>query len=234
MNSAFDGSGIDGSLFVTITGFARDTPWLNTAAQWSTDAVLVVFAALVVLAWWRARRADVATMAAALTAPLAVAIGFGAVEVVKNLVAEARPCVSMPHTYIIDTCPVTTDYAFPSGHTAFAAATVGALWVVERRLAWVAALLTVVEGFSRVYVGAHYPHDVVGALVIAGPVALLCALSGRRLLPAAVARLRWGFTTAFVGPGPAAGEVPPKSVVDTHGEWSTTSAESDCTGRNSL
>jgi undecaprenyl-diphosphatase len=189
---AFDGSGIDGGLFSSITGIARDTKWLNTPLDLWTNAGLVIFAVLMVVGFVRARRRDTAAMTLALAAPVAVVAAFAVAEVVKKLVAEVRPCYSIPHAYIVDACPVRTDYAFPSGHTTTAAATVAALWLLDRRLAGIAALFALLEGFTRVYLGAHYPHDVLGAAILALPVAYLVSrLLGRYGQPV-VARLRTG------------------------------------------
>ena len=66
-------------------------------------------------------------------------------------------------------------YSFPSGHSSGAVAAYGSLAVYEkdRKLLWVLALvLPLLVGFSRVYVGAHYPTDVLcgwllGLLVVA-------------------------------------------------------------------
>jgi undecaprenyl-diphosphatase len=145
-----------------------------------------------VIGFLRARHRDTATMTLALAAPVAVVGAFAVAEVAKKLVAEVRPCYSMPHAYIVEACPVRTDYAFPSGHTTTAAATVAALWLLDRRLAGIAALFALLEGFTRVYLGAHYPHDVLGAAVLALPVAYLVSLLLGRYAQPVVARLRTG------------------------------------------
>jgi undecaprenyl-diphosphatase len=66
-----------------------------------------------------------------------------------------RPLVHLPHSG-----------AFPSGHTsaAFAAATVIA-WA-SRRLAAPAYALAALVAWSRVYVGVHWPLDVIGGAVL--------------------------------------------------------------------
>jgi undecaprenyl-diphosphatase len=189
---AFDGSGIDGSLFTSFTDLARDTRWLNTPLHLWTNAGLVVFAVLMAMGWWRARRRDDGAMALALAAPVAVAVAFAVAEVVKKFVAEVRPCYALPHDYFVDACPVRTDYAFPSGHTTTAVATVAALWLLDRRLSAVAALFAVLEGFTRVYLGDHYPHDVLGAAVLALPVAYAVSAALGRWGAPWVARLRSG------------------------------------------
>ncbi|GAA1219618.1 phosphatase PAP2 family protein [Kitasatospora nipponensis] len=189
---AFDGSGIDGSLFTSVTGLARDTKWLNTPIELWTNAGLGVFAVLMIMGWWRARRSDTTDMTLALAAPVAVVTAFAVAEVVKKIVAEVRPCYSLPHDYFVDACPAPSDYAFPSGHTTVAAGTVAALFLLDRRLSAIAAAFAVLEAFTRVYVGAHYPHDVLGAAAIALPVALLVSwMLGRTAAPL-VGRLRAG------------------------------------------
>ncbi|WP_051940458.1 phosphatase PAP2 family protein [Phaeacidiphilus oryzae] len=182
---AFDGSGIDGSLFRSVTDLARDTRWLNGPLESWTNIGLLVFALLMVLGWWGARKAnDPRAMTTALAAPVAVVFAFAVAEVAKKLVAEVRPCRSVPHAFIVEACPPLNDYAFPSGHSTTAAATVAGLYLVSRRLCAVAALFALLEGFTRVYVGAHYPHDVLGAFVLALPVAFaVSALLGRVATP---------------------------------------------------
>jgi membrane-associated phospholipid phosphatase len=189
---AFDGSGIDGSLFTAGTDLARDTPWLNTPLEVWTNAGLGVFAVLMLVGWWNARRRDTPAMTLALAAPVAVVLAFALAEIVKRVVAEVRPCYSLPHDYFVDACPTRTDYAFPSGHSTVATATVAALWLLDRRLAVIAAAFALFEGFTRVYLGAHYPHDVLGAALLALPVAYLTSrLLGHTAVPL-VTRLRTG------------------------------------------
>ncbi|MFJ9710091.1 phosphatase PAP2 family protein [Streptomyces sp. NPDC101234] len=200
---AFDGSGIDGSLFSSVTDFARATPWLNTPMEVWTNFGLGVFAILMITGWWRARRRGTRAMALALTAPVAVLTAFAAAEVVKRIVAEVRPCRSMPHAYVVDACPAPSDYAFPSGHSTVAAASVAALFLLDRRLSAIAAVFAVVEGFSRVYVGAHYPHDVLGSAVLALPVALLVSLAARRWATPLVGSLSHGALRPLLTAEPA-------------------------------
>ena len=88
---------------------------------------------------------------------------------------EPRPLVHVPHSG-----------AFPSGHasTAFACATIIA-WA-SPRLGLVAFVLATLIASSRVYVGVHWPLDVLGGAVLGMAVAtaLLKLVAGRpRLRP---------------------------------------------------
>ncbi|MEU0968685.1 phosphatase PAP2 family protein [Streptomyces sp. NPDC005917] len=203
---AFDGSSVDGSLFTSVTDFARDTKWLNTPMELWTNLGLGVFAVLMVMGWWNARRRGTQAMTLALAAPVAVVTAFAAAEVVKKIVAEVRPCRSMPHAYLVDACPAPSDYAFPSGHATVAAATVAALFLLDRRLSAIAAVFAVVEGFTRVYVGAHYPHDVLGSAVLALPVAYFTSLALHRWATPLVASLNRGALRPLLSAEPAAAQ----------------------------
>src|SRR2546428_463519 len=67
----------------------------------------------------------------------------------------------------------TTDFSFPGDHaTAVGAVAVGLL-LTRRRLGIVMAAFAVLMAFARVYVGAHYPGDVVAGLALGGVTAFV-------------------------------------------------------------
>jgi undecaprenyl-diphosphatase len=199
---AYDGSGIDGGFYTTVTGWAQDTPhWLDKTIDVWSNLGLGLFALFMLWAWWQARRADSVVMARVLAAPVIVVVADLANSVLKSLVHEVRPCQQL-HTVTVETCPGVGDWSFPSNHSVIAFAAATALLFAYRRLGWVAMLFAVLMGASRVWIGVHYPHDVVVGLVVgivAG--AVLGAFAGR--LAPLVERLRGGALGPFLGAGPA-------------------------------
>ncbi|MEU0945668.1 phosphatase PAP2 family protein [Streptomyces canus] len=180
MIMAFDGSSVDGSEYLDVVRLARHAPaWLDGAVSfWSTYG-LAVFAVLAGIGWWSARRAGGAAAVTALAVPVIVIVAYGVNSLVKSAVREDRPCQSL-RVSTLEACPAPGDWSFPSNHAAIAAAAAVALVFVSRRLGTLAALAAVAMAVSRVWVGVHYPHDVVAGAMVGGFVALGSMLALRR------------------------------------------------------
>ena len=147
-------------------------------------AGLVWIALAPVLAVW-ARRPIAATTA--LTAGTVWAADLVAIGL-KSIVGRPRPFERLHEADPL--LGATVGASFPSGHAATSAAGALVLAVLVRRAIPALAALAVLIAFSRVYVGVHYPVDVVGGaaigLAVAGAVAL--ALRGRRTPSGALRR----------------------------------------------
>jgi undecaprenyl-diphosphatase len=114
---------------------------------------------------------------------LAVALADWSATGIKALVGRDRPPVEYARPKAL--VPVPHDASFPSGHasTSFAAATV--LTFAFPRLAPALFVLAAAIAFSRVYVGVHYPLDVLGGAMLGVLVATalrLLLISRQRLL----------------------------------------------------
>ncbi|BFV56778.1 phosphatase PAP2 family protein [Kitasatospora sp. CMC57] len=205
---AYDGSGIDGGLYTTVTGWARDAPhWFDRVVEVWTDVGLVVFAFFMLYGWWRARVAGPVVMARVLATPLIVVAAYLVNLVLKSLVAEVRPCQQLSGSLPLEACPPPGDWSFPSNHSVIAFAAATGLWFAWRALGWACGVAALLMAASRVWVGAHYPHDVLAGALVGILVAVPLALLAGRAAPW-VERARGGPFGPFLGAGPAmAGEL---------------------------
>lgn len=154
-------------------------PWLDTLVLEVTALgarVVVYMVVLVASAFlWQSRHHYSAAM-------LWVAvIGSGLINTVLKLTFNRpRPDVFPWRTQHVGLA------SFPSGHAMTSMVVYGTLAFLIgrlaptrllRRLTWaLAALVVVLVGLSRLYLGVHYPSDVLAGFVIGGAWAIICAL----------------------------------------------------------
>ncbi|AXE76195.1 phosphatase PAP2 family protein [Streptomyces atratus] len=180
---------IDGGLYTWITELAQRSPAAldSTIRVWS-DYGLALFALLMLASWWRSRSAGPARTAMALCTPLVVVAAYIVNDLVKSAFHEQRPCQTL-HVVTVEACPALGDWSFPSNHAAIAAAAATAIWLTDRRLGALAVPAALLMAASRVWIGVHYPHDVLIGLVTGALVAWPLTVAARRCAPAVV-RLR--------------------------------------------
>ena len=99
----------------------------------------------------------------------------------KPLVDRTRPYYVLGYDPVI---PPVGDPSFPSGHTAASFAAATAIYAIDKRWGIAAYIYAAVMGFSRLYLGVHFPTDVLAGAVV-GIVAAQVMLKGlAKLFPA--------------------------------------------------
>ena len=137
--------------------------WLNPVFEAVTWAGTFggVFLAIALLLSLRRGRHSLAPLVLA-----AIGAADGLAWLLKRLTGRVRPPLQLPdiHTLV----PLPTSDSFPSGHsaTAFAAATVLALALRSGRVTAALFVLAAAVGYSRLYVGVHFPLDVLAGAAL--------------------------------------------------------------------
>ncbi len=180
---------VDRSWYLDINSFSRHTGWahgfMEAYALWLG---LVVLAVITILAFlWARRRGRVEGVVAAVLAGLSAVIVLGINHFVSRAVARMRPCHALHHVTVLLGCA--SDYSFPSDHAVIAGALAMGLLLFDLRIGLLATLFALFLAFARVYVGVHYPGDVVAGLLIGAAIAVIMWVVLRRPAVALTRRL---------------------------------------------
>lgn len=169
--------GPDESLFRALN-LAGTNPALDLLlAFFSALALPYVLPFLVVPLWWRGHRELAFDLLVLLGAVIVVT------EVLKYVVDRPRPCDVLPNVNLLypGACGAEGDPSFPSGHASriFAVAMLLALrfrWPTRAVAFGVAAM----SGLARIYLGLHWPSDVLGGAALGMAFAALLVVLGSR------------------------------------------------------
>ncbi|MEU5000556.1 phosphatase PAP2 family protein [Streptomyces sp. NPDC021622] len=203
------GSNPDVSLLYDINGLAKDSPgWLAKSMEFVGEyGLLLALVLLVVWCWWGQRKRGAleeaaASVAAVVWVPLAAGIAVLVNVPIRGFVERRRPF--MDHDGLEVLVDGKTDFSFVSDHATLAMALGAALFVANRKFGLAGIAIALLEGFCRVFMGVHYPTDVVGGFALGTAVALLLSpLAMALLTPLATAVGRSGRVGRLVWARPA-------------------------------
>jgi undecaprenyl-diphosphatase len=174
---AESGSNPDVDLLYDLNGLAKDAPgWFDGIMKFMGEwGILLAMVLLVLGCWWTVRRRggeDAASSVAALIwAPLAAGIAVLVNVPIRGFVERPRPF--REHEGLEVLIGGKTDYSFVSDHATLTMAMAVGLFIANRKFGLLGLGLALVEGFLRVYMGVHYPTDVIGGFALGTAVVLL-------------------------------------------------------------
>lgn len=172
------GSNPDVSLLYDINGLAEESPdWLTKSMAFVGEyGLLLALVLLVIWCWWGQRKRGTlddaaSSVASVVWAPLAAGLAVLVNVPIRGFVERRRPFKDHDGLEIL--VHGKTDFSFVSDHATLAMALGVGLFVANRKFGLVGIALALLEGFCRVFMGVHYPTDVVGGFALGTAVALL-------------------------------------------------------------
>ena len=179
---------MDYSLYKTINGLSGNSAADHLFRLLADDlpALLVMLVALTFLVPWATRRPERRSGAVLATASAGLSLLLN--QPIAHLVDRARPYLAHPgHAHLL--IARSHDPSFPSDHATGAFALAFGIWVYDRTFGTILLAIAAILSFARVYVGTHYPGDVVaGALIGIAVVAVLYLIKPTRRVIESVAR----------------------------------------------
>lgn len=170
---------IDTTLFLSLTASPNAPHSAVAIATFCASAIVPLVAAALVVAWVRARPDWRFALLDALAAGL---LGLSLVQVIGWTHYRPRPFEAGLGANLLHHLP---ENSFPSDHATLMFALAFGLIAAPplRRAGGILVMLALAVSWARIYLGAHYPSDILGGAVLAALcVAMVRAIAPRRRL----------------------------------------------------
>ncbi|MBQ3090192.1 MAG: phosphatase PAP2 family protein [Oscillospiraceae bacterium] len=153
---------LDSSILLWIQDFLRNdllSAFFTTYTHLADNGELWIAVCVLFLLFRKTRPAGIVGLLSLLTAHLVNT------ELLKNIIARPRPFTRLEELECLIKQP--SSYSFPSGHSSASFAAAGAWLQTLSGEKWMApfkvlaVIMALLMAFSRLYVGVHYPTDVI-------------------------------------------------------------------------
>ncbi|MBU2445220.1 MAG: phosphatase PAP2 family protein [Bacteroidetes bacterium] len=154
---------IDVSIFYFINGalanplFDKLMPFITEVKNWYLVYVLLWF--IILLKGGKYRIAMAVAMILLITITDQVSSSL-----LKNIIERVRPCNALPDVHLLAGC--TGSFSFPSSHAVNNFAAAMFFGYFYKHLKWILFSVAAIVALSRIFVGVHYPSDVIGGALI--------------------------------------------------------------------
>lgn len=156
---------LDLQLFKLVNGLAGKSVLVDQFFSLLSDYGSLLFGLIVVWIWFTRKGDKVKNRYAVLFAVTIAVLALGVNYFIEFIYFRPRPFVSQTVTLLIEKSADST--SFPSNHSAGAFSIAFALFWRWKKVGIVLLVIACLLAFSRIFVGVHYPLDVISGGMIA-------------------------------------------------------------------
>ncbi|KAB2330136.1 undecaprenyl-diphosphatase [Cytobacillus depressus] len=131
-----------------------------------SNRIRYVFIFVLIYMWFRNNSNKIASRNAVISAGITLVMNL----LIKLFYYKPRPFIKRRVGILI---PSKMDSSFPSKHTLLMFAVSTSIFLYERFIGSILWVLSILTGFSRIWVGHHYPSDIIGSAFIGSITSIL-------------------------------------------------------------
>lgn len=154
--------------FRTINNLGKQYPYLNDSFVFLAEYTVYIFALIVLIRWFSRNQKDrIMIICASLSFVMSEILG----KLAGVLHSNKQPFAVLPD--VNQLIEKAVDNSFPSDHTILFFSFCITFAIFHKKTGFIWILLACLVGFSRIWVGVHYPADVIAGAMISTLTAFL-------------------------------------------------------------
>lgn len=157
----------DLSIYRLINGFAGHDQIVDAVMVFFAKDALEIYAVLFVIAWFTLPKGDIHNRHALVVTGFSGILALVINVAISHIWFRPRPFAILPKGSYTELISHSVDASFPSDHASGSFGFAAASWGKSQK--WIRHSFTIIAAvvmFARVFVGVHYPTDVLAGLVV--------------------------------------------------------------------
>jgi undecaprenyl-diphosphatase len=165
---------MDYRIFRAINQFAGRYRLFDTIMVTISQKVRYVYIILIIFMWFRNNSYKKITLYAGISAVVTILLN----SFIKRFYFKPRPFLKF-WVHLLPPSPSKKNSSFPSKHTTLAFAVATSVLLYKRVVGFILFIFAFLAGFSRIWVGQHFPSDIVGSAILGSLTSIIVYITKR-------------------------------------------------------
>lgn len=165
---------MDYRIFRTINQFAGRYQLFDTIMVAISQKVRYLYLILLIFMWFRNHSYKKVTLYAFISVVITILLNC----LIKLFYFKPRPFVKL-WVHLLPPSPSKKNSSFPSKHTTLAFAVATSVLLYKRVMGFILFILAFLAGFSRIWMGQHFPSDIVGSAFLGSFTSIIVYITKR-------------------------------------------------------